>query len=91
MELAKITSKGQITIPIQVRKRLNLKEGDKVVFITEGNKIIIENSTKLAIKEAQKDFEGLAEELGLKTEEDVVNLVKKVRKEIWEKKYADND
>jgi len=91
MELAKITSKGQITIPIQVRKRLNLKEGDKVAFITEGNRIILENSTKLAIKEVRGAFEGLAEELGLKTEEDVVDLVKEVRKEIWEKKYENND
>lgn len=91
MELAKLTFKGQITIPIQIRKRLNLKEGDKVVFITEGDKVILENSTKLAIKEARRDFEGLVEELGLKTEDDMINFVKKVRREIWEKKNADND
>ena len=66
MELAKITSKGQITIPIQIRKTLDLKE-------------------------AQMAFEGFAEEFGLKTEEDVVNLVKEVRGEIWEKKYANID
>mgnify|MGYP001003478013 CR=1 FL=1 len=35
MELARISSKGQITIPIEVRKKLNLKEGDKVLFIEE--------------------------------------------------------
>lgn len=90
MELAKVTSKGQITIPKQIRKRLNLKEGDKVVFITEGDKVVLENSTKIAINEARKNFEGLAEELGLKTEDDVVNLVREVRKEFWEKKNADN-
>ena len=91
MELAKITSKGQITIPVQIRKMLNLKDGDKVVFMTDGGKVIMENPTKLAIKEAQEAFEGLAEELGLKSEDDVVNLVKEVRKELWEKKHADND
>ena len=91
MELAKITSKGQITIPIQIRKMLNLKDGDKVVFMTDGGKVIMENSTRLTIKEAQEAFEGLAEELGLKSEDDVVNLVKEVRKELWEKKHADND
>ncbi|MDD4570730.1 MAG: AbrB/MazE/SpoVT family DNA-binding domain-containing protein [Tepidanaerobacteraceae bacterium] len=26
MEVAKITSKGQITIPIEIRKKLNLRE-----------------------------------------------------------------
>ena len=91
MELAKITSKGQITIPIQIRKKLNLKEGDKVVFITEGDRVVLENSTKLAINEARKDFKGLAEELGLETEDDLVNLVREVRKELWEKKNANND
>ena len=33
MELAKITSKGQITFPISIRRILNLKDGDKVAFI----------------------------------------------------------
>jgi AbrB family looped-hinge helix DNA binding protein len=91
MELAKITAKGQITIPVQIRKMLNLKDGDKVVFMTDGGKVVMENSTKLAIREAQEAFAGLAEELGLKTEEDVVALVKEVRKELWEKNHAYND
>ncbi|MFT4049524.1 MAG: AbrB/MazE/SpoVT family DNA-binding domain-containing protein [Solirubrobacterales bacterium] len=30
--VAKVTSKGQITIPIQVREALGLKPGDSVVF-----------------------------------------------------------
>jgi AbrB family looped-hinge helix DNA binding protein len=32
MELAKITSKGQVTIPVGIRKELGLKKGDKIVF-----------------------------------------------------------
>lgn len=91
MELAKITAKGQITIPVQIRKKLNLKDGDKVVFVEENGKVVMENSTKLAIREAQAAFEGLSKELGLKTEEDVVALAKNIRKEIWEKKHADHD
>ncbi len=86
MELAKITSKGQITIPIQIRKMLNLKDGDKVVFVEENGRVVMENPTKLAIKEAQSGFIGLAEKLGLKTEQDVVNLIKQVRKDIKEEK-----
>lgn len=82
MELAKITTKGQITIPVQIRKMLNLKEGDKVVFIQNGSNVIMENSTKLALKEAQEGFVGVAEKLGLKTEQDVVDLIKQVRQEV---------
>ncbi|MDR3013548.1 MAG: AbrB/MazE/SpoVT family DNA-binding domain-containing protein [Chitinispirillales bacterium] len=88
MELAKITSKGQITLPIQIRKKLSLKDGDKVLFMEKDGRIFVENPTKLAILEAQEAFAGLAAELDLNTEEDVVNLCKEVRKEKWEKQYA---
>ena len=30
MELAKVTSKGQVTIPIDIRRKLGVKEGDKI-------------------------------------------------------------
>ena len=33
MEVAKISSKGQITIPVSVRNKLKLKAGDKIVKI----------------------------------------------------------
>jgi len=91
VELAKITAKGQITLPVQIRKRLNLKEGDKVLFLEKGGEIIITNPTKLAILEAQAAFVGLAEELGLESEEDVVRLCKEIRRERWEMRNADHD
>jgi len=90
MELAKITSKGQITIPITIRRKLNLKDGDKIAFIEKDGEYKIINPTKLAILEAQKAFAGLADELGLKSEADVINLCKQVRKDMWEKNNADN-
>jgi AbrB family looped-hinge helix DNA binding protein len=34
---ARVTSKGQITIPLEVRKRLGLRAGDSVVFRLEDN------------------------------------------------------
>jgi AbrB family looped-hinge helix DNA binding protein len=37
MPHSKITSKGQITIPKNVRKKFNLKTGDKVDFVIENN------------------------------------------------------
>ena len=90
MELAKITTKGQITIPIQIRRKLNLKDGDKVIFMEQNGKIIVENSTRVALMEAQEAFKGEAERLGLNSEQDVVDLVKQIRKELQEEKNADN-
>ena len=91
MELAKITSKGQITLPLGIRRNLNLKEGGKVAFIEQDGVYTIINPLSLAIENAQKAFIGEAERLGLNTEEDVVNLVKEVRREMWKKRNANND
>lgn len=81
MELAKITTKGQITLPISIRRVLNLKDGDKVAFIEKDGNYIIVNPVSLAIDEVRTAFKGEAKRLGLETEEDVVEMVKEVRKE----------
>ncbi|MFA7621936.1 MAG: AbrB/MazE/SpoVT family DNA-binding domain-containing protein [Aminobacteriaceae bacterium] len=81
MELAKITSKGQITIPVSIRRKLGVKKGDKVLFFEEAGRIYILNSSMEALREAQAAFSGEAERVGLKSEEDVVALMKKFRRE----------
>ncbi len=91
MELAKITTRGQITIPIEIRKKLGVKDGDKVIFLEENGRIIMENAAMVALKNAQDAFTGEAERLGLKTEQDVVTLVKEVRREVWDERHARND
>lgn len=40
MELAKITMRGQITLPKEIRKKLGVKDGDKVIFIEENGRIM---------------------------------------------------
>lgn len=36
-----VSSKGQITIPQEVRIRLGLREGDRVEFVQEGNRTVL--------------------------------------------------
>lgn len=38
---AKVTSKGQVTVPKAVREALGIKEGDAVVFRVEGNRAVL--------------------------------------------------
>jgi len=90
MEIARVSSKGQITIPVEIRRKLNLKEGDKVLFVEEGGKIILLNAGYVAIKEIQEKMKGEAEKSGLKTEEDVAALVDEVREELWKNRYEGN-
>lgn len=91
MELAKLTSKGQITVPVAIRKKLSLKEGDKVVFLSDDDGIRIVNASVMALEKAQKAFKGVAEQLGLKTEQDVVDMVKEVRAEMNRERHANSD
>jgi AbrB family looped-hinge helix DNA binding protein len=90
MELAKITTRGQITIPIEIRRKLGVKDGDKVIFIEENGRIIMENAAMIALKNAQTAFAGEARRLGLETEQDVVNMVKDMRHEIQQSSNARN-
>jgi AbrB family looped-hinge helix DNA binding protein len=80
MELAKITSKGQITIPKDIREKMNLKTGDKILFFEENDKFFLQNSNTIALTEFQKAMEGAAEEAGFKDPDDVMNYIKELRK-----------
>jgi len=84
MDVARISTKGQVTIPIEIRKRLGLKEGDKVVFMEKGDNIVLINSNRLAFEEFQREMAGEAQKAGLHSEEDVVDLVRGIRQKMWE-------
>jgi AbrB family looped-hinge helix DNA binding protein len=43
MELAKITGRGQITIPRQIRAELGVGNGDTVVFIADRGRVIMQS------------------------------------------------
>ena len=90
LDVSRVTSKGQVTIPVEMRRKLCVKEGDKVVFIEEGNRIIIANAAMVALKEVQDAFAGEAERLGLRDEQDIVDMVKEVRREMWEERHGGN-
>lgn len=42
MATSQITRKGQVTIPVEIRRRWNAKEGDRVEFIDDGDRVTIE-------------------------------------------------
>lgn len=65
VENAKITSKGQITIPKKIRELLDLNDGDYVVFYYDENKnvkigneknikVVLDDNTKQATIEREK-------------------------------------
>ncbi len=78
VEVSKVSSKGQVTIPLELRKYLKLTEGSKVAFVLDDDgRVVLANSSMLALKEAQAAFAGEAERLGLRDESDVAAFLKK--------------
>jgi len=61
------------------------------MFFEQNGRIIMENAAMIALKNAQDAFKGEADRLGLETEQDVIDMVKDVRREVWEEKHAGND
>lgn len=42
MEIAVVTTKGQIVIPVNIRRKYGIKNGSKVAFIEQGDKLILQ-------------------------------------------------
>lgn len=80
MNLAKISANGQITVPVEIRQKLALKSGDKMLFFqNKDGEIVVSNASAFAIRKAQTAFSGAAEALGVSNEEDIQALVDEVR------------
>ncbi len=74
---SKVTSKGQVTIPAEIRKNLGLEDGTNVVFLEVEGGVLIRSEK--AIREALEPFDRRREELGL-TREDLERDVREERK-----------
>lgn len=80
MNLAKLSANGQITVPAEVRRRLRLAPGDKVLFVEKPNgEVVVANAALSALAGAQESFAGAAGDFGVGDEEDVQALVDEVR------------
>ena len=73
MPISVLTSKGQMTIPKEVRKALNLHPSEKVIIVVEGNQAIIQplkgnlldigGSVRITDREKPIDFKKVREEV----------------------------
>jgi AbrB family looped-hinge helix DNA binding protein len=80
VELVKVTSKGQITIPRDIRQKLSLETGDKILFFEENGRYFFQNSRSSTLKTFQEAMKGEAKKTGFKDPDDVVNYIKAMRK-----------
>ena len=79
MNLAKLSANGQVTVPVEIRRKLELKEGDKLLFLERNGEIVIHNASAAALVRAQETFAGAAKDFGVSDEKEVQTLVDEVR------------
>jgi AbrB family looped-hinge helix DNA binding protein len=51
MDMARVSSKGQVTIPVAIRRKLGLKEGNKVLLREKGQDVVLMNLNRIAFSE----------------------------------------
>jgi AbrB family looped-hinge helix DNA binding protein len=78
---AKVMAKGQITLPKDIRTLLKVGTGDRVTLVCEGDHVVIMNAAVYAMKMLQKDMTGEAERVGLRSDEDVIDMIMEMRAE----------
>ena len=72
--MPRVTQKGQVTIPRQIRSMLSIKTGDEVVFETDKNKVFLKKKAT-----ADRKFEkyvGFLSHLKGKSSEDIVDRLR---------------
>ena len=83
-EEARLTSKGQITIPKSIRMQMGLKPGKSILFIPEGHDIVIKPKIKDTLSDLKRIRDELEAEDKLFTEKEIKQMIKEGKKE-WSK------
>lgn len=78
---ARVMSKGQVTIPKNVRAALGIETGDRVTFIVDGTSVRVVNSAVYALMRLQEQMKGENEKAGLMSEDDVAEWITNSRRE----------
>lgn len=79
---AKVMSKGQITLPVDIRKNMGLSTGDRVALIYENDRVIMMNPAIYAMETLQREMESEWEKADIHSEEDLNALMREIRAEV---------
>jgi AbrB family looped-hinge helix DNA binding protein len=79
---AKVMSKGQITLPVDIRKLMKLSTGDRVALVFENDRLILVNPAIYAMEEFQQAMKGQWESAGINSQEDLDNVMSDIRAEV---------
>ncbi|VVB80811.1 Antidote-toxin recognition MazE, bacterial antitoxin [uncultured archaeon] len=73
VKTVKVSDKGQIAIPLEIREETGIGKGDELILVQEGKRILIEPVKKIS-KQVKDDFS------------DLLKLSEKSLKKLWDNK-----
>ena len=79
IEMGKISTRGQIAIPAEIRKEMDLQEGQKVIFVLENDTLMIKKITSQTFAQITKPLKEAAKRTSLQ-EKDVSHILENFRK-----------
>lgn len=84
-----LQAKGQVTIPLEIRKRLNLKQGDRVVFIETERGVVIKPAE--VVVNAALDTIGRGLKKKGVTLEQLIESGREIRSDLLKEEYGISD
>ena len=74
-KIIKVTDKGQISIPVEIRKSIGINVGDELIAIREGKTLFLKKIKKDDFSDLLKHSEKVANKLWNNKEDEIWNTV----------------
>ena len=77
IDMGTISARGQIAIPLEIREKMHLKEGEKILFLLENDTLLMKKVSAISWEKITKPLREAKKSI---SEEEVPALVERMRK-----------
>ena len=78
IEMATVSSRGQICIPNKIREKMALKDGSKIIFALTGDSLLMKKVSMETFAEITAPLKKAKKEI---REDEIVDLIHEIRRE----------
>ena len=78
-DVTKVSSKGQVVIPKEIRERLGILPGEKIIVMTRDEEIVLKKARRLSLEDLSEKIAGAAEKNKIDAEKLIDEAVRWVR------------
>ena len=79
-DIIKVSSKGQIVIPREIRKKLGVRGGEKLLVLTRNGDILLRKTEEVSIEDIAKKIEKVTREESIDVDKVVAEAVEWARR-----------